>query len=195
MSGKATAAPNCEMLEHRFFDAAKQGLWPEARNIWTWPSDPLAANRFTVNQAPMAIRLVATQQHVAPVAPELFDVVGDRILINLSAGAACGWALAIGDPRVKAIIALEAIGSPTLDHPLDHDSHGFDAAPLPGSHEPFRQANCGGHRRSDLDPPDEAVHFPVSRGADHFERNSKYVKQDRGTSGDQYRRVASSTDT
>lgn len=64
-----------------------------------------------------------------------------------------GWALAaIGGPRAKVIVPLE---SPNLDHPLGRVSDGLNAAPIAGSHDPFRQVNFGRHRRSGLDAPDE----------------------------------------
>lgn len=137
--GPTTDAPSYELLEPRFFDAAKHGLWPEADKHTQWPSqDAAAADRFMASQSPMAASLAASQAHVEAIAPALFDIVGDTILLTHSAGGPCGWALsAVGGPRVKAIVAVEPLGAPGLEHPLGRFSNGLNAAPLAGRYDPF----------------------------------------------------------
>lgn len=172
--GPATCAPSYEQLEPRFFNAAKHRLWPEAEKHTQWPSqDPAAADRFMASQRPMATSLAATQAHVEAIAPALFDIVGDTILLTHSAGGPCGWALAaIGGTRVKAIVAVEPLGSPELEHPLGRFAHGLNAAPLAGPHDPFKEpiAIITGEATWMRQSNAEAAHYLASKGAaiDHI---------------------------
>ena len=136
--GSAMEPPSYEQLGPRFFEAAKSQLWPGAEKHTQWPGGETPVDRFMASQGPMATSLAASQEHVEAIAQGLFSMVGDTVLLSHSAGAPCGWALAaIGGPSVKAIVAVEPLGCPGFKHPLGQFSHGLNAAPLSGEHDPF----------------------------------------------------------
>lgn len=137
--GPALAAPSHEFLVPRFVEPEKHGLWPEAGLHTEWPRhDPRAKERFMASQGVMADRLVTSQRHVEAIAPELFGIVGDTVLLTHSAGGPCGWALsAMGGAQVKAVVAVEPLGYPGMDHPLGSFDNGLSAAPFAGQSDPY----------------------------------------------------------
>lgn len=136
--GPAMPAADYETLLPRFVEPARHMLWPEAKLHRRWPTDPGAGDRFMASQGPMATRLEASQAHVEAIATPLFDLVGDTVLVTHSAGGPCGWALsACGGAQVRAIVAVEPLGSPGLQHTLGQFDNGLCAAPFSGPHDPF----------------------------------------------------------
>lgn len=137
--GPATAAPDYETLMPRFVDVAQNQLWPEAALHTQWPSKPAGNDdRFMASQGSMATNLVSTQRHVEEIAPELFELTGDTVLVTHSAGGPCGWALsACGGSRVRGIIAVEPLGAPGVKHTLGRFDNGLCAADFAGVHDPY----------------------------------------------------------
>lgn len=136
--GPALDPPAYELLYPRFVEPEKCALWPEANTHERWPDDPTAGDRFMASQGNMATTLVAAQRHVEAIAPELFELTGRTVLVSHSAGGPCGWALAaIGGEKVAAIIAVEPLGSPDIDHPLGRFENGLAAAPFAGNSDPY----------------------------------------------------------
>lgn len=142
--GPHTPHPDYETLYQRFVDPKTLGLWAQAESHDQWPDhEPLAGDRFMASQGVMATTLTAAQQHVEAIAPKLFEVTGDTILVSHSAGGPCGWALAaIGGHRVKAVAAVEPLGYPGLEHSFGVFDNGLCAAELSGSHDPFDRPIC-----------------------------------------------------
>ncbi|SIO71153.1 hypothetical protein SAMN05444172_7481 [Burkholderia sp. GAS332] len=137
--GPALPVPAYEALVPRFVEPSKHLLWDEAGRHDQWPiEEPRAADRFMASQGPMATTLESSQRHVEAIAPELFQLVGDTVLISHSAGGPCGWALsAIGGKQVKAVVAAEPLGAPGLEHPLGRFDYGLCAATCAGSSNPY----------------------------------------------------------
>lgn len=137
--GAALPPPSYETLIPRFVEPARHELWENARAHDKWPvSDRANADRFMASQGPMAKTLENAQGHVETVAPELFELVGETILLSHSAGGPCGWAMsAIGGSQVKAIVAVEPLGAPGLEHPFSRFENGLCAATFAGSNNPY----------------------------------------------------------
>lgn len=137
--GPSTPAPDYETLMPRFVEVAQNGLWPEAALHAQWPSAPDGnADRFMASQGPMATRLETSQRHIEAIAPALFELTGDTVLITHSAGGPCGWALsASGGSCVKGVIAVEPLGSPGMEHALGRFDNGLCAAEFAGEHDPY----------------------------------------------------------
>lgn len=137
--GASLPPPAYETLVPRFIEPAKHMLWKEAEGHNQWPIETQGTvDRFMASQGPMATTLERSQRHVEAIAPELFQLVGETVLISHSAGGPCGWALsAVGGDQVKAIVAVEPLGAPDLEHPLGRFSNGLCAAPFVGSSNPY----------------------------------------------------------
>ena len=137
--GPATPAADFETLVPRFVRPRDHGRWPEAAKHSQWPeADPCAGDRFMASQGVMATRLAAAQRHVEAIAPELCRLVGKTVVISHSAGGPCGWALAaIGGDLVRAIVAVEPLGYPGLEHAHGTFGNGLCAAPFAGEHDPY----------------------------------------------------------
>jgi pimeloyl-ACP methyl ester carboxylesterase len=137
--GTALSPPAYETLVPRFVEPAKHMLWQEAGKHNQWPVGvPGTVDRFMASQGPMAATLESSQRHVEAIAPELFQLVGNTVLISHSAGGPCGWALsAVGGEQVKAIVAVEPLGAPDLEHPLGCFNSGLCAAPFAGPSNPY----------------------------------------------------------
>ena len=137
--GPATPAPDYETLIPRFVDVARCHLWPEAVLHSQWPATPAGNDdRFMASQGPMATRLVSSQRHVEEIAPALFELTGDTVLLTHSAGGPCGWALsACGGSRVRGIIAVEPLGAPGMEHSLGRFENGLCAADFGGAYDPY----------------------------------------------------------
>lgn len=133
--------PDYETLYPRFVEPKIKNLWPESRHHDQWPDhEPIAGDRFMASQGVMATTLAAAQKHVEAIAPQLFEVTGDTILVSHSAGGPCGWALAaIGGARVKAVVAVEPLGYPGLQHSLGDFENGLCAVEFSGSHDPYER--------------------------------------------------------
>ncbi len=167
--GESTPPPSYETIMPRFVDVAVSGLWPAAKLHHMWPDEEEARHRFMASQGPMPISLSAAQRHIEAIAPALFDVVGDTVLVTHSAGGPCGWALsACGGNLVKAIVAVEPLGAPGMSHALGSFDNGLCAESFIGSHDAYAPpiavvtADATWMRESNL----EVVNFLHSRGAD-----------------------------
>ncbi|WP_082457753.1 alpha/beta fold hydrolase [Pseudomonas sp. EGD-AK9] len=139
--GPHTPYPDYETLYPRFVEPKASSLWSEAINHNQWPDhDPVAGDRFMASQGVMATNLVSAQKHVEVIAPQLFEITGDTILVSHSAGGPCGWALAaMGGPRVKAVAAVEPLGYPGLEHPLGVFENGLCVSQFSGLHDPYQR--------------------------------------------------------
>jgi pimeloyl-ACP methyl ester carboxylesterase len=137
--GPALPAPDYETLVPRFVEPARYMLWPEASRHSQWPAEQGgSADRFMASQGPMATALTATQRHIEEIAPALFELVGDTVLVTHSAGGPCGWALsACAGDKVKAIVAVEPFGAPGLEHFQGTFENGLCAASFQGTHNPY----------------------------------------------------------
>ncbi|TDV98729.1 alpha/beta hydrolase family protein [Halomonas alkaliantarctica] len=133
--------PDYETLYPRFVEPKVSRLWSEAKNHNQWPDhDPLAGDRFMASQGVMATTLAETQQHVEAIAPKLFEITGDTVLVTHSAGGPCGWALAaIGGQHVKAIAAVEPLGYPGFKHSMGVFENGLSAIEFAGPYDPYRR--------------------------------------------------------
>lgn len=136
--GPALPPPNYEFLYPRFVEPAAAALWADAQAHTRWPDDPAAGDRFMASQGPMATTLQASQRHIEAIAPELFAMTGRTVLVTHSAGGPLGWALAaVGGDQVAAILAIEPLGQPGLQHPLGRFDNGLSAAPFAGQADPY----------------------------------------------------------
>lgn len=137
--GEALAAPDYEALLPRFVEPARHGSWPEAAAHSQWPAQiPGVVDRFMASQGPMAKTLAASQRHVEEIAPALLELVGDTVLVTHSAGGPCGWALsACAGDQVKAIVAVEPLGAPGLQHALGTFENGLCVTRFQGEHNPY----------------------------------------------------------
>lgn len=136
--GPSLPAPSYEFLYPRFVEPARHALWSGAERHSQWPDDPRAGDRFMASQGTMATDLATSQRHVEAIAPELFALTGRTVLLTHSAGGPCGWALAaMGGKDVAAILAVEPLGEPGLEHPQGRFENGLCTAPFAGAADPY----------------------------------------------------------
>ncbi|WP_299847525.1 alpha/beta fold hydrolase [uncultured Paracoccus sp.] len=136
--GSSLPAPSYEFLYPRFVEPARAAPWPGADRHSRWPETPVAGDRFMASQGPMATTLEASQRHVEAIATQLFQLTGPTVLVSHSAGGPLGWALAaMGGDQVAAILAIEPLGEPGLQHALGRFDNGLSAVAFAGPADPY----------------------------------------------------------
>ncbi len=136
--GPSIPLPDYDLLYPRFVEPAKLAAWPGAEAHTQWSEDPLSGDRFMASQGTMATELAASQRHVEAIAGELFTLTGPTVIISHSAGGPCGWALAaVGGDSVAAVLAIEPLGYPGMDHPFGRFDNGLAATAFDGDTDPY----------------------------------------------------------
>jgi pimeloyl-ACP methyl ester carboxylesterase len=105
---EATIAPIAD--EQTWFDIWRMGTWPDFAANGQFPKDEESLNQFFRQMTPNigAIDGAVVINSVSA----LFDKIGEGILVTHSAGGSPGWATAIKNSKVKAIVAYEPGGFP-----------------------------------------------------------------------------------
>ena len=87
------------------FDIFRFGLWPHYYKNVQFPTDSDSLNQFFCQTTPN------TGEHnrklIADAVSDLFNKIGDGILITHSQGGENGWYAAMTNSRIKAIVAIE----------------------------------------------------------------------------------------
>jgi pimeloyl-ACP methyl ester carboxylesterase len=133
--GPMTPLPSYQEMAPRFTAVRTQGNWPEAALHGQWPDTGEIGSptleQFMSGIGPMHVDLATMQIQARDAGAALLDLTGPAILLTHSQGGPCGWLIADARPDlVRAIIAVEPLSPPFLDHPLGRLDWGLTAAPL-----------------------------------------------------------------
>lgn len=133
--GPMTPLPSYQEMVPRFTAPRSKGNWPEAALHSQWPDDgepgSPTLDQFMAGIGPMHADLATMQTQARDAGVALLDLTGPAILLTHSQGGPCGWLIADARPDlVRAIIAVEPLSPPFLDHPLGRLDWGLTAAPL-----------------------------------------------------------------
>ncbi len=129
-------------LEHRFTNAAKHNLWPQAKLHTQWPGDgPNKGTRgdpvfdqFYASQVQYIGVNAIVEQLNRDAGAALLDRIGPAIVMTHSQTGAIGWVIGDARPKlVKAIIAAEPTGPPFSNAVFSKDRarpYGLTETPL-----------------------------------------------------------------
>lgn len=135
LNGEITLPISYELAEKRFTGPSHHNGWPQAALHTQWPGSGRlgdeALDQFAASSGPSPASLRDTHEQPREALVELMKSIGPSYLITHSAGAPSGWLLANDIPDlVKAIIAVEPLGPPFMEHPNGKLEYGITAAPL-----------------------------------------------------------------
>jgi pimeloyl-ACP methyl ester carboxylesterase len=133
--GAMSPLPVYEDMARRFTASHRHEDWPQAPLHRQWP-DGGEPGSPTLDQlmssvGPTNATLAEAQALAREAGAALLDQLGPSILLTHSMGGPCGWAIADARPDlVKAIVAVEPLSPPFMDHPLGRLDWGLTAIPL-----------------------------------------------------------------
>ena len=90
------------------FDIFRFGLWPNYYKNVQFPTDADSLNQFFCQTTPNTGE--QNRKLIADSISELFNKIGDGILITHSQGGENGWYAAMASSKIKAIVAIEPSG-------------------------------------------------------------------------------------
>ena len=115
-----TTKPDIDNVTHRFTDAQRYNLWPQAHLHTQWPGtgepgDP-TFDQFFASQVPGIADFALVQSLNRDALIALLEKIGPAILLTHSQSGPFGWLVADARPElVKAILAVEPNGPPFFD--------------------------------------------------------------------------------
>jgi pimeloyl-ACP methyl ester carboxylesterase len=91
--------------EQAWFGTFRLGIWPKYFPGVQFPKDPVALNQYfrqmTPNTGPFDMEVISDALS------ELFDKIGQGILVTHSQGGGPGWITAIKNPNVRSVVSYE----------------------------------------------------------------------------------------
>ena len=94
--------------DQNWYTQFRIGLWPNVYEGSQFPNDPESLNQFFRQMTPNTGDFDA--KVITDAFVELFERVGDGILVTHSQGGRPGWDIAVASDKVKAVVAIEPGG-------------------------------------------------------------------------------------